>query len=174
MSNRTSPNRLIQQRYGEGKRVIRESEGRELTQREFLDVAFGVNPKTGKPYNTRTLRKWLKGERDASQAVEHSKRDTYSFQQRVRIGDQEFAPNLTKPSRVSGLDLFTPAGRKRIKRAATARMNKRIDDNADSVQKLRSTRGLKLRTGRAVAHTKRPSVIITRRTRSPLRYTQAA
>lgn len=174
MSNRTQPNALIRQRYGEGKRVVRASEGRELTQREFLDVAFGMNPKTGKPYNTRTLRKWLKGERDASQAVEHSTRDTYSFQQRVNIKGQEFAPNLTKPSRVSGLDLFTQTGRQRVKRAATARMNKRLEDQADSVQKLRSTRGLKLSKARAVSHTKRPSVIITRRTRSPLRYTNAA
>lgn len=152
--------------------MVARDEGRNLTQREFLDVAFGNNPKTGKPYNTRTLRKWLKGERDATKAVQHSTRDTYSFQQAVKVGDQEYGPVLTKPSGASGLDLFTPGGRKRLRRAAKERLNQRITDTAgkppskgmpEEYRPIRSTRGLKVQRARVVSHTRRPSVIITRK-----------
>jgi len=172
VSNRKSPNALIKQRYETGRAVIQREEGRELTQREFLDVAFGNNPRTDKPYNTRTLRKWLNGERNASKAVEHSTRDTYSFQQRVRVGDQDYGPVLTKPSGRSGLDLFTPGGRKRVRRAAKERLEQRINDTRGKpvapgtpveYRPVTTTRGLKVQRARAVSHTRRPSVIITRK-----------
>lgn len=179
MSNRKSPNALIRQRYETGRTVVKRDEGRNLTQREFLDVAFGNNPRTGKPYNERTLRKWLAGERNASKAVEYSTSKTYSFQQRVRVEDQEYGPVLTKPSGASGLDLFTPGGRKRIRRAAKERLNARIGETPSKLmpkeyRPVHTTRGLKVEKARVVGRTKRPSVIITRKRRSPLRYTQAA
>ncbi len=183
MSTSKSPNALVKQRYETGKRVVSMQEQRELTQREFLDVAFGLNPRTNKPYNTRTLRKWLTGERSAAKAVEQSTRRTYAFQQKVTVGEDTYGPNLIKPSGASGLDLFTPTGRKRIKRAATERLNKRITETAERPARRRggedyrpvtTTKGLKVKGARAVAHTRRPGVIITRRKFSPLRYTQAA
>ena len=174
----------MQQRWQEGRNVVKRDEGRRLTQREFLDVAFGNNPKTGKPYNPRTLRKWLSGERNAQLAVEHSKRDTFSFQQRVQIGDETYAPTLTKPSGRSGLDLFTSSGRKRIRRAAKERLQDRAEKNLETgttapvtkVHKNRktgqvtietyrpvtSTRGLKLARARAVSKG-RAGTIITRK-----------
>lgn len=174
----------MQQRWREGRNVVKRDEGRQLTQREFLDVAFGNNPRTGKPYNPRTLRKWLKGERNASAAVEHSTRDTFSFQQRVQIGDETYAPTLTKPSGRSGLDLFTPSGRKRIRRAAKERLQDRADKNLEEgktapitkahkdrktgqttieiYRPVTNTRGLKLARARAVSKG-RAGTIITRK-----------
>lgn len=176
MSNRTPANRLVQQRWREGRNVVKRDEGRRLTQREFLDVAFGNNPKTGKPYNPRTLRKWLSGERNATAAVQHSKRDTYSFQQRVQIGDDTYAPTLIKPSGRSGLDLFKPSGRKRIRRAAKARLDELVFETRrterayrrtgrgerEQYRPVRSTRGMKLSSARAV-HRARTGTIITRK-----------
>jgi hypothetical protein len=170
---KSNPNALIQQRWREGQRVVQKQEGRKLTQREFLDVAFGNNPRTGKPYNSRTLRKWLNNERNAASAVEHSKRDTYSFQQRVTINDQDYGPVLTKPSGASGLDLFTPTGRRRVKRAARQRLNQRIDERRTGTattydgqpkeyRPVVSTRGLKVSKARAIGKT-RVSAIITRK-----------
>lgn len=179
-----NPNALIRQRYQQARAIVRRDEDRELTQREFLDVAFGRNPRTDKPYNTRTLRKWLGNERNASKAVEHSVRDTWSFQQHVGIGDHDFAPTLTKPSGASGLDLFTPSGRKRVKTAARERLQERIEqtetareqrpekppeDMTDTDRYLRTTRGLRMRKARAVSK-KRAGVIIERRSRTPQRY----
>lgn len=183
MSNRKSANALIRQRYDTGRRVIRKNEGRELTQREFLDVAFGNNPKTGKPYNTRTLRKWLNNERNAQAAVEHSTRDTYSFQQRVTIEGNDYGPVLIKPSGRSGLDLFTPSGRQRVKRATRARMEqlafesrqtetayrKTSRGKREEYRPVRTVRGMKLSKARAVQHA-RTGTIITRRAPRNLRY----
>ncbi len=176
MSNRTSGNRLVKQRYEQGKRIVARDEGRELTQREFLDVAFGLNPRTGKPYNTRTLRKWLSGERSAAQAVERSKERTYTINQRVRVGDRFESTNLVKPSGRSGLDLFTGTGRQRVKRATKTSLTQRIQqDSPGRLQEfLRTLRTLRMGTARAPLATRRPSVIITRTTRGPLSYVPQA
>lgn len=172
MSNRTSPNALIRQRYRTGQRVVARDEGRALTQREFLDVAFGNNPRTGKPYNTRTLRKWLNGERDATKAVQQSKSRTYTITQNVKLGDRYESTNLVKPSNRSGLDLFTPAGRKRVRRTTRAgilhRVKKVSPDRADTVE--RDLRTLELRNARAPKRTSVPGIIISRTTRMPLAY----
>lgn len=182
-----SPNALIRQRWQQARSVVKSEEQRELTQQEFLDVAFGNNPRTGKPYNPRTLRKWLGGERDATAAVEHSKRDTWSFQQRVQIGDDQYAPTLTKPSGAPGYDLFTPTGRKRVTKAARTRLNERVEQTqtlpdeikrthinrktgetvTETYRPIRSTRGMKVKKARAVSK-KRAGVIITRRQRAPI------
>lgn len=172
MSNRASANRLVNKRYEQGKRIVAHEEGRRLTQREFLDVGFGLNPRTSKPYNTRTLRKWLSGERSAAQAVEFSKEKTYTINQRVRVGDRFESTNLVKPSNRSGLDLFTGEGRKRVKRATKTSLTQRIQqDSPGRLQEfLRTLRTLRMGTARAPLATRRPSVIITRTTRSPLGY----
>lgn len=183
-----APNTIIRQRWQQGRSVVEREEHRKLTQREFLDVAFGNNPRTGKPYNTRTLRKWLNNETDATRAYEHSVRDTYSFSQHVTIGDDEFAPTLTKPSNVPGVDLFTSAGRKRIRRATKERLEQRLDalnvrgkprgqkppdGIGGSPDRLRTTRGLKLAKARVVKQG-RLGITITRKKSIPLRYTSAA
>lgn len=167
-----NPNSLIKQRWEQGQDIVASKEGRKLTQREFLDVAFGTNPRTGKPYNTRTLRKWLSGERDAKNAVELSISRTYSFQQRVVINDQDYGPVLTKPSGRSGLDLFTPSGRQRVKRAARKRLQQRIDETRttpttptgkrEEYRPVKTVRGMKLVKARAVTKS-RAAVIITRK-----------
>lgn len=181
---RRSPNDLIRARWQEAQRVVRSQEDRTLTQREFLDVAFGNNPRTGKPYNPRTLRKWLGKERDATQAVEHSKHDSWSFQQYVSVGYQDYGVTLTKPANRSGLDLFKPSRRNDIKRAARARLEQRAEQNKaaqkpdvvtkahkdretgqttiETYRPVKSTRGLKVKKARAVRKD-RAGEIITRR-----------
>lgn len=181
-----SKNALVRRRWQEAQAVVRSEEQRSLTQQEFLDVAFGVNPRTGKPYNPRTLRKWMSGERSADRAVERSKSATHSFQQFVEIDGNVYAPTLTKPSGHSGLDLWTKTGRKQVRKAARKRMEERVEQtqnlpdtvtrehkNKDGTTTIetyrpaRSTRGLKTRKARAVGK-QRAGVIITRRQRAPI------
>jgi len=177
-----SPNAKVRKAWEIAQRVVRREEDRRLTQQEFLDVSFGVNPRTDKPFNPRTLRKWLGNERNASKAVQHSVRDTYSFQQRVTINDHDFAPTLTKPSGTSGLDLWTPTRRANVKQAARRRLETIIEqrdlegkplpseppvDMTDTDRYLRSTRGMRLKKARAVSK-KRAGVIIERRQRKPI------
>lgn len=137
-------------------RIIPRDEGRRLTQREFLDVGVGLNPRTGKPYNTRTLRKWLTGERDASRAIEHSLREN-TFQQRVKVGNDVYAPTLVKPKGRSGLDLFTPSGRKRIRAAARERLQNRADKNQEFRRFAPETRThINRKTGQVTTEVYRP------------------
>lgn len=177
------PNALVRAAWKQAQTVAAREEQRQITQQEFLDVSFGVNPKTGKPYNPRTLRKWLKDERNAAEAVRHSEHDTYSFQQYVSVGDQDYGVTLTKPSNRSGLDLWKPNRRRDIRKAARARLTERADQNRTAqrprteqrvhkdrktgnttievYRPVRSTRGLKLRKARAVRKD-RAGQIITR------------
>lgn len=182
-----SPNAAVRKAWQQAQSVVARDEGRRVTQQEFLDVSFGVNPRTGKPYNPRTLRKWLNNERDAAAAVTHSERDTYSFQQFVNVGDQDYGVTLTKPSNRSGLDLWKPTRRADIRRAARTRLSERAEQNAaanrpkqetkahkdratgnttiETYKPVRNTRGLKLRKARAVRK-ERAGIIITREQRA--------
>lgn len=182
-----SPNAAVRKAWQQAQSVVARDESRRVTQQEFLDVSFGVNPRTGKPYNPRTLRKWLGNERNAQQAVQHSERDTYSFQQFVSVGDQDYGVTLTKPSNRSGLDLWKPRRRKDIRRAARSRLTERAiqneaaqrperetrvhkdratgDTTIETYRPVRSTRGLKLKKARAVRK-ERAGVIITREQRA--------
>lgn len=167
MSNRKSPNEQVRKAYFQDRPRAAKSEHRSITQREFLDVAFGNNPRTGKPYNTRTLRKWLANERDATRAVEHSQRDTYSFQQYVKFDrtskQPESSVTLVKPSNRSGLDLFTPSGRRRIQRTTRAQLTEKAKKgDSPRLRDRKSTRGLRMMNARAVSHA-RTGTIITRR-----------
>lgn len=182
-----SPNSKVRAAWQQAQSVVKRDEQRELTQQEFLDVSFGNNPRTGKPYNPRTLRKWLKGERNAQQAVRHSESDSWSFQQFVSVDEQDYGVTLTKPANRSGLELWRPTRRADIKRAARSRLSERAEQNIiadrprvetkvhkdrntgqttiETYRPVRNTRGLKLQKARAVRK-ERAGVIITREARA--------
>lgn len=177
------PRSRVRRAYDLARSVVRREQDRELTQQEFLDVSFGVNPRTNRPYNPRTLRKWLSGERSAARAVEHSTRDTYSFQQTTSVEGQDYGVTLTKPSGRSGLDLWRPRRRADIRRAAREQLSRRAEANIarnrpeierrahreratgqvtiETYRPVRRTRGLRLGHARAVRR-ERAGVIITR------------
>ena len=48
-----SANDLVRTSYNAARSFVKRDERRELTQREYLDTTFGLNPRTGKPYNDR-------------------------------------------------------------------------------------------------------------------------
>lgn len=162
-----SPNALIRQRYQQARAVIRREETRELTQREFLDVAFGNNPKTGKPYNTRTLRKWLGDERRADAAVTHSEQGGGIIQQTV-IDDKgnRYSVTVANPVNRSRLDLYTPTRRADIKRAVKQGARERFQQESstaqgatDSERQLARAQRLRLAGARNVKSAKHVTVI---------------
>lgn len=122
-----SPAQFLRTRYQQARTVVRKEEQRELTQREFLDVAIGNNPRTGKPYNTRTLRKWLGGERKADRVIERAQAGGGIIQQSVvdETGNR-YSVTVANPVGRSRLDLYTPTRRRDIKRAVKQHADERI------------------------------------------------
>lgn len=172
-----SPNAVIRQKYQQARAVIRREERRELTQREFLDVAFGDNPRTGKPYNTRTLRKWLSNERRADAAVAHSESGGGIIQQTV-VDDKgnRYSVTVANPVNRSRLDLYTPTRRADIKRAVKQGARERFQEQqeglrgevapTDSTRQLARAQRLRLAGARNVKSAKHITVI---RKRTPKR-----
>lgn len=122
-----SPNSLLRQRYLNARALVSKEEKRQLTQQEFLDTAIGNNPRTGKPYNARTLRKWLGNERSAKQAVARASEGGGLIQQNVtdETGSR-YSITLANPVGRSRLDLYTPTRRADIRRAVKEHARARI------------------------------------------------
>lgn len=180
-----SANDLLRQSYSAARSFVKRDEQRELTQREYLDTVFGLNPRTGKPYNERTLRKWLSGERKADTVVARAKAGGGTIQQTYTVViDKErrtFSQDIAIPVERNRLELFTPKGRRDIRRAVKEAVSDKAigagtsaplrgkapalpppspDDSARWVHVKRQT--LKLSRARAV-HTHKSSAIVTRR-----------
>jgi hypothetical protein len=147
-----SPNQLLARSYHRAVEVVKREDGRHLSQREYLDTTFGVNPATGKPYNERTLRKWVAGERKADKVVSRAKAGVGTLTQTVIIpGEHEQfrRVNIEVPIGRNRLDLFTPKGiqdRKRVAREVITEQNATPKGKWE-YERITSTRGMKL--GRA-------------------------
>lgn len=167
-----TPNALIRQKFQQARAVIRKEEQRELTQREFLDVAFGTNPRTGKPYNTRTLRKWLGNERRADNAVTRAEQGGGIIQQVVEDDKgNRYSVTVANPVNRSRLDLYTPTRRADIKRAVKEAAQQRLQDETntpagatDSSRALARARSLRLAGARNVKSAKHVTIIRKRTT----------
>lgn len=147
-------NALLRQSYTKAVSFVKRKDARHLTQREYLDATFGVNPKTGKPYNDRTLRKWLRGERSADAPVARAVRGGGTFN--VAFQDkkgQVFSANVANTIGASRLDLYTPTRQADFNRTAKESLTQRFVTPAgepqppprpgESPKRLHSTRGLK-------------------------------
>lgn len=122
-----TPNELLRSRYEQARSVVLREEKRHLTQQEFLNVAVGNNPRTGKPYNSRTLRKWLGNERSASRAVDTANRGGGLIQQTIEDEKgNRYSVTIANPEGRSRLDLYTPKRRTDIRNAVKEHAEKRI------------------------------------------------
>lgn len=167
-----TPNSAIRSAYRNARAVIAREEKRELTQREFLDVAVGNNPRTGKPYNTRTLRKWLADERRADRAVARAEQGGGIIQQVVEDEQgNRYSVTVANPVGQSRLKMFTRARRRDITRAVKRGASERYleDEKAnaltDSERQLRRAKSLKLAGARSVKKAKHVTVIRVRKPR---------
>ena len=152
----TSSNTLVRQSYHRAVAFVKRQDDRHLTQREYLDATFGVNPRTGKAYNERTLRKWLTGERKADKPVAKAQRGGGTFN--VSFQDtkgQVFSANVANTFETSRLDLYTPQRQADFKRTAKKSLEERFVTREGAPQplprpgetphykRLKSTRNLK-------------------------------
>jgi len=167
-----SSNQVVARSYHRAVEFVKREDDRRLTQREYLDTTFGANPATGKPYNPRTLRKWLTGERRADKPVARAARGggTFNVSFSDRTG-QVYSANVDNTLGSSRLDIYTPKRQADFKRTAKKAVAEKFVTPAGEPQpppkpgetpkRLRSTRGLKAIGMRPVSHA-RQTVILNR------------
>lgn len=162
-----SSNQVVSRSYHRAVAFVKREDDRRLTQREYLDATFGVNPRTGKRYNERTLRKWLTGERRVDKPVARAKLGGGTFN--VSFAGREldakgkpvhvYSVNVDNTYGASRLDIFTPKRRAEFNRTAKKALDERITTptgipvepkpgeiiaiGAPPYKKLKSTTGLK-------------------------------
>ena len=169
-------NQRIRQSYTRAREYVKRSQDRRLTQREFLDTVFGNNPKTGKPYNDRTLRKWLKNERNADIPVARAERGGGTFN--VAFNDPNgkiYSVNIDNTLGSSRLDIYTPTRQNDFKRTAKKALEERyvtpvgqppsLPKPGESPTRLKTTRRLKPIGIKPVRHAKR-TVILRKHTKA--------
>jgi hypothetical protein len=138
-----SSSQLLARSYHRAVEVVKRVDDRRLTQREYLDATFGVNPATGKPYNERTLRKWISGERKADRVVARAKAGGGTLTQTVELPDGQYRRvNIAVPMNRNRLDLFTQKGIRDRKRVSREVIQKQ--DITKNYEKVATTRGMKL------------------------------
>jgi len=158
-------NQLVRRSYHAALRFVKRDEGRSLTQREYLDVTFGLNPRTGRPYNERTLRKWLTGERRADRPVRRAQRGGGTITQTVELppapsqrDPQIRSVSIAIPEGRNRLTLFGPKGRADRARVVRTTLQEQIAAPPPAVappgvvekyRRITSVRGMKLSVARA-------------------------
>lgn len=171
-----SSNALLRQSYTRAVEFVKGSEQRHLTQREYLDWTLGNNPKTGKPYNERTLRKWLGGERKADKAVARAQQGGGTVN--VRFEDrkgQVFSVNVGNTEGASRLDILTPKRQADLRRTAKKALKEKYvrpegapqppSKPGDTPKKLKSTHGLRTLPPHLVRHAHADVAILERKKR---------
>lgn len=95
-----------------------------LTQSEFAKT-LPVNPKTGKPYNARTIRKIMSGERGVQHFRQAESSRTSVFVQRFVQNGQTFSQRVEKPAGISITELDTPKGKRAVRQAIKAAIQRK-------------------------------------------------
>lgn len=175
-----SSNALVRKSYHAAVRFVKRDEDRALTQREYLDVTFGLNPQTGKPYNERTLRKWLTGERRADRPVARARAGGGTITQTVILpGDQVRSVGIAIPQGRNRLNLFAPKGREDRARVVRETLREQIAAPVvpvppgappvvtEKYRRITSVRGMKMGKARAPLHPQKIEILTRRRRVAP-------
>jgi hypothetical protein len=126
-----------------------------LTQKRFIRELDLINPRTGKPYHDRTLRKWLGGERSMKRVEPQLRRGGGYYQQHFFDDEgRHYSVIVANPIQNTKLDMFTQAGEKERLRSVRTAVNERLLKRDTSSE--RWFRQLERKYGPAMAEKYRP------------------